>query len=200
MSSKHIIKPILPLDQSRFHSPIVDDLALRLPIINKKGRTAIFRCLQCQETYTAVVKYEYKKQYPYCRTCFDKTKFRYTPLEPTLYKSIILYDTEYILKKRMKTRTAYFECTNCHNTYIHTTEPTHTGLCPDCTNNKPITPKPYKGIRPFENKFIARIMSNYQDIQIGTYQTKIEAAIAYDKYIDKHNLSNKKNFTTKDNP
>ena len=40
----------------------------------------------------------------------------------------------------------------------------------------------------------AQISINYKRIHIGTYDTKEEAALAYDSYIDENNLSHTKNF------
>jgi len=54
----------------------------------------------------------------------------------------------------------------------------------------------YRGVTKTTNKekWRAQISVNYKRIQIGTFNEKEEAALAYDAYINKYNLEHTKNF------
>jgi len=55
----------------------------------------------------------------------------------------------------------------------------------------------YKGVSFQKNikKWASRINVNYKKINLGNYEDKKEAAIAYDKYVDDNNLEHSKNFS-----
>ena len=54
----------------------------------------------------------------------------------------------------------------------------------------------YRGVsKAKNNKFTARLCVNYIAIHIGTYETKLEAAKAYDNYVIANNLEHTRNFS-----
>lgn len=55
----------------------------------------------------------------------------------------------------------------------------------------------YKGVTLHKTKWRSRITVNYKEINLGTYDTAEEAALAYDSYITEHNLEHTLNFNQK---
>lgn len=53
----------------------------------------------------------------------------------------------------------------------------------------------YIGVTYRKNRdhYTARISNNFKRIYIGSYKTALEACVAYNDYIDKHNLENTRN-------
>ena len=56
----------------------------------------------------------------------------------------------------------------------------------------------YRGVTKMCKKYRARILVNRQEIHLGTHDTKLKAALAYDIYIIKNNLKHTRNFTMKE--
>ena len=52
----------------------------------------------------------------------------------------------------------------------------------------------YKGVHSFKDKWVARVRYNHTEHYIGTYDTRVEAAKAYDDYARKHKLEVPLNF------
>ena len=120
MGRKKIVKDIKPLVQSDFKSLIVSDTDFEENYIDPvTGRQAIFKCEQCKTYYQNTVLTEKKKEKSICYSCYELSKpMIFRALVPEDYKAEILYDTEFVTKKRMQDRTAIFKCQSCIEPFI----------------------------------------------------------------------------------
>ncbi len=140
------------------------------------------------------------------------------PLEQWKYKAEIVKDP--MEKEPDKPRRAWFKCEHCKTIYnndVISEAKKQQGYCWMCyqrhrypnfmddydaiqwlLKNQPAQNKyGYFGVRPAQhsNKWVAEIKHDQtKTTRIGTYITKQEAALAYDKYVKNNNLNRKTNI------